>query len=109
MKEILDELASKINQRLTTDQKFRDKLAKVQKSFCVDFDGTDFYNFKLEQGRVSEILPGKIDAEITIEVGSDLFKKLINGEEDPMMAYLEKKFRIKASLMDKLLINDLLK
>lgn len=109
MKEELDGLAAKINERLATDEKFRNKLASVKKTFCVDFDGTDFYNFTLNQGRVSEIVPGKVDAEITIEVGSDMFKRLLSGEEDPMMAYLEKKIRIKASLMDKLLINDLLK
>lgn len=109
MKEILDELAAKINDKLVTNEKFREKLSNVQKTFCVDFDSTDFYNFKLEQGKISEILPGKTEADITIEVGSDMFKKLLNGEEDPMVAYLEKKIKIKASLMDKLLINDLLK
>ncbi len=109
MKEILDGLVAKINAKIATNEKYREKLSKVNKTFCVDFDGSDFYNFKLEAGKVSEVLPGKIDADVTIEVGSEIFKKILNGEEDPMVAYLEKKIRIKASLMDKLLINDLLK
>lgn len=109
MKEVLNNLADKINKRLATDEKFKNKLSRVQKTFCIDFDGKDFYNFSLENGTISEILEGKKDADISIEVPADLFNKLLNGEEDAMSAYFEKKIRIKASLMDKLLISDLLK
>jgi putative sterol carrier protein len=109
MKEVLNNLADKINKRLATDEKFKKKLSGVKKTFCIDFDGKDFYNFSLENGSVSEIMDGKKDADIYIEVSSDLFSKLLSGEEDAMSAYFEKKIKIKASLMDKLLISDLLK
>ncbi len=109
MKEVLNELAAKINKRLTTDEKFKKKLSGVTKSFCIDFDGKDFYNFSLHDGSVSEIDEGKKDSDIYIEVPSELFSKLLSGEEDAMTAYFEKKIKIKASLMDKLLISELLK
>ncbi len=109
MKEVLDELAGKINSKLTTDEKMKKKLAGVKKTFSLNFDGKDYYNFSLNDGKISEILPGQKDADISIEVGSDLFSKLLSGEEDSMSAYFEKKIKIKASLMDKLLISELLK
>ncbi|EQD68293.1 sterol binding protein, partial [mine drainage metagenome] len=89
MKEVLNNLAEKINKRLTKDEKFKKKLSQVHKTFCIDFDGKDFYNFSLENGAVSEIAEGKKDADILIEVSSDLFNKLLNGEEDAMSAYFE--------------------
>lgn len=109
MKEILSQLSETVNKRIETDEKYRKKLGSVNKSFCITFDDKDSYNFTLANGKVSEIQDGKVEADIGIEVSSDIFKKLLAREIDPMAAYFDKKIIVKASLMDKLLITELFK
>lgn len=109
MKEILNQLSETVNSRIESDEKYRKKLGKANKSFCITFDGKESFNFTLRDGRVSEIVDGRVEADIGIEVSSDTFKQLLSREIDPMAAYFEKKILVKASLMDKLLITELFK
>lgn len=109
MKETLNQLSETVNSRIESDEKYRKKLGNVKKSFCITFDEKESYNFTLEGGKVSEIRDGPIEADISIDVSSDTFKKLLAREIDPMAAYFEKKIKVKASLMDKLLITELFK
>jgi putative sterol carrier protein len=95
--------------RINTDPKFRDKMSKVNRSFLVEFDGKQFYNFKVENGSISEISEGNLPGDITISVDSATFGKIISNEMDPMVAYYEKKLQIKASLMDKILLTEIFK
>ncbi len=109
MKEILEELRKKVNERVSTNEKYRKKLEKAQKSFCIVFDGSASYNFSLRDGKFSEIREGETEADIRIEVSSEDFRKLLSRELDPMTAYIEKKIKVRASLMDKLLLTELFK
>lgn len=109
MKETLNQLSEKVNSRIQTDEKYRKKLEKANKTFCIIFDGSESYNFTLSDGKISEIRDGKTDADITVEVSSDTFSKLLSRELDPMAAYFDRKIIVKASLMDKLLITELFK
>ncbi len=109
MKETLSQLSETVNRRIQSDEKYSKKLGKVSKSFCIIFDENESYNFRLENGKISEIMDGKTDADITIEVSADNFKKLLSREIDPMEAYFDKRIKVKASLMDKLLITELFK
>ncbi len=109
MKEILNQLRETVNSRIESDEKYRKKLGKVSKSFCITFDGSESYNFTLENGSVSEVKDGTVEADISIEVSSETFKKLLAREIDPMAAYFDKQIRVKASLMDKVLITELFK
>ena len=102
-------MRQKVINRISTDDKFREKMSKVNKSFSVEFDGTTNYNFRIENGNIGEIMEGKKDADIAISVDSETFRKILSNETDAMSAYFEKKLRIKASLMDKLLLSDIFK
>ncbi|MCL4332783.1 MAG: SCP2 sterol-binding domain-containing protein [Candidatus Thermoplasmatota archaeon] len=93
--------------KLEGDDRFRVKLSKVNRSFSVEFDGKEFYNFSIENGVVSEISAGKIDADISISVPSKVFRQILSREVNPMTAYFEKKLRIRASLGDKLLMTEI--
>ena len=55
------------------------------------------------------MVPGEIDADISVNVNSDVFQKIMSKEIDAFSAYFEKKIQVKAKLMDKLLLTELLK
>jgi putative sterol carrier protein len=109
MKETLEGLRKRVLERINSDEKFKNKLMKVDKKFLVEFEGKNFYNFSIKEGNISEIMEGPIDADVTISMDSDTFNKIMSKEMDPMEAYFEKKIRIKASLLDKLFLTDLFK
>ena len=46
-KQILDQLVDRVNTKIASDEKYRNKLNSVSRSFLVTFDGSDSYNFKL--------------------------------------------------------------
>ncbi|AKA48406.1 sterol carrier protein [uncultured archaeon] len=109
MKEVLDNLVEKVNKRIADDEKYKKKLNDVVKTVLVQFDQDKFYNFKLDKGQISPVSKGEVEADIRIQVPFETFNKIMNKETDALTAYFEKKLQIKASLMDKLLLQDLLK
>ncbi|MGC8609639.1 MAG: SCP2 sterol-binding domain-containing protein [Thermoplasmata archaeon] len=109
MKEVLDGLVSKVNDRFSKDEKYREKLKDVKKSINIEFDGKDNYHFYVNNANLSPVEEGKIDADINIMVGSDVFNQILSKQMDALSAYVSKKIKIKASLMDKILISELLK
>ncbi|BAB59176.1 hypothetical protein [Thermoplasma volcanium GSS1] len=109
MKDTLQQLVLKVNKKFQDDPKYREKLKDVKKSVNLEFDGKDNYHFYLENAHLSDVEEGKIDADVNVMVSSEVFSKILSKEIDPLTAYLTKQIKIKASLMDKLLISDLLK
>lgn len=109
MKEVLEELKNRVNERVKNDEKFAKKLSTVRRSFLVIFDGKESYNFQIAEGKVGDIVPGNQASDIEISVDSDTFNRIIARQIDPMAAYMEKKIKIKASLFDKLFLTELFK
>ncbi|PYB69165.1 MULTISPECIES: SCP2 sterol-binding domain-containing protein [unclassified Thermoplasma] len=109
MKDTLQQLVVKVNKKFENDPKYREKLKSLSRSINLEFDGKDNYHFYLKDSHLSDVEEGKIEADINVMVSSDVFNKILAKEIDPLTAYLTKQIRIKASLMDKLLISDLLK
>ncbi len=109
MKEVLNELVGKMNAKIGTDQNYAKKLSNVTKSIDIIFDDKDSYYFKVENGKITEPLEGKIDADIVVTVSSDVFNKILSKQINAMDAYMKQQIKIKSSLMDKLLLSDLLK
>ncbi|KAA8922379.1 SCP2 sterol-binding domain-containing protein [Thermoplasma sp.] len=109
MKDTLQQLVAKVNKKFEDDPKYREKLKSLSRSINLEFDGKDNYHFYLKDAHLSDVEDGKIDADINVIVSSDTFNKILSKETDPLTAYLTKQIKIKASLMDKLLISDLLK
>ncbi|SMD30548.1 SCP2 sterol-binding domain-containing protein [Picrophilus oshimae] len=109
MKETLQELVDKANNKIKDDPKYADKLKNVNKTITITFDDKETYHFKVENGHITNPEEGKVPADIEVSVSSENFKKILNKEMNAMDAYLNKKIIIKSSLMDKLLLSDLLK
>jgi len=109
MKEVLNDLVKKMNDKIANDPNYSKKLSGVSKTIDIVFDGKDSYYFKVENGHITEPVEGKVDANITVEVSSDIFNKILSKQMGAMDAYMKQQLKIKASLMDKLLLSDLLK
>ncbi len=105
MKEILQELVDKFNK---SDDKRKEKIKDLERTIVIVFEDDGKYYTHLKDGKLSNIEEGEVQGEIVITTTTDTFKKILNKEEDAFTAYITKKIKIKAKLMDKLLLNDIL-
>ncbi len=106
MKEELQKLVEKFN---NTESKKKEKLKDLTRSINIVFEDDGSYHTVLKSGILSDIEEGTVEkGDITITTTTETFHKILSKEEDAMTAYITKKIRIKAKLMDKLLLNDIL-
>ena len=106
MKERLQELVDKFNGK--EDPK-KEKIKELERSIVVRFRDDGTYHLYLKDGKLSDVEEGEIEADIVLETDTKTFVDILEKREDAMTAYITKKIRIKAKLMDKLLLSDLLK
>ncbi len=106
MKEILQELVDKFN---TKEDPRKDKIKDLERIILIRFTDDGTYNFKLKDAKLSNVAEGEIQADIIVETTTKVFKDILDKKEDALTAYITKKIKIKAKLMDKLLLSDLLK
>ncbi|OYT59772.1 sterol carrier protein [Euryarchaeota archaeon ex4484_178] len=106
MKEMLQELVKKFNEK---DDERKEKIKDLKRSILLRFTDNGVYHMYLENARLSDVEEGEIEADIVLETDTKTFRDIVEGKEDALTAYITKKIRIKAKLMDKLLLSDLLK
>ncbi len=105
MKEILQELVNKFN---NSNDKRKEKIKDLERTIVIVFEDDGKYYTHLKDGKLSDVEEGEVQGEMTIITTTETFRKILNKEEDAMTAYITKKIKIKAKLMDKLLLNDIL-
>ncbi len=106
MKEMLQELVGKFNAK---DDERKEKIKDLKRSIMVKFTDDGTYHLYLENAKLSDVQEGEIEADIVLETDVQTFRDILDKKEDALTAYITKKIRIKAKLMDKLLLSDLLK
>jgi putative sterol carrier protein len=106
MKEMLQELVNKFNAK---DDERKEKIKDLKRSIVVKFTDDGTYYMYLDNAQLSDVEEGEIDADIVLETDTKTFRDILDKKEDALTAYITKKIRIKAKLMDKLLLSDLLK
>jgi len=106
MKEALEDLVKKFNER--KDPR-KDKVRDLKRSIMIKFTDNGIYHLYLEHATLSDIEEGEIEADIIVETDTKTFMDILNKKEDALTAYITKKIRIKAKLMDKLLLSELLR
>jgi len=106
MKDVLQELVDKFNAK---EDPRKEKIKDLERTIVVRFTDDGTYNFKLKDARLSNVEEGEIQADIVVETTTKVFKDILDKKEDALTAYITKKIKIKAKLMDKLLLSDLLK
>ncbi|MGC8610164.1 MAG: hypothetical protein ACP5JT_03655 [Thermoplasmata archaeon] len=107
--EKLYELVKKFNERAERDNKFRKEIENLDRKILVEFVDDGKYSFELRDAHIEELKDyiGSYDIEVYIDTNT--FNEIIEGKTDALSAYILKRFRVKASLSDKLLISQLLK
>ncbi|MGC8565856.1 MAG: SCP2 sterol-binding domain-containing protein [Thermoplasmata archaeon] len=107
--ERLFELVEKFNKKALDDEKLKQDLKGLEKKIEINFTDDGNYSFILKDGQLSRF-NGKFDRpDITVLISTDIFNSILNKELDVLSAYITRKFTVKASLSDKLLISELLK
>ena len=109
MSDIKDELQKLVEKFNSSKNEKKEKIKDLERTILIIFDNGEIYHTRLKDGKLSDIEEGKIEGDITVSTDVDTFTKILKGEEDALTAYITKKIRVKAKLMDKLLLADILK
>lgn len=103
---IPDIILTKANRKLNEPGKISQRLAGIKRIITFDC-GESKFNFLLESGRLS-LMAGEAKPDIMISASAEDIMAIAEKRLNPMEAYSEGKLKIKASLLDKLLISELL-
>ncbi len=106
MKETLQELVDKFNAK---EDARKEKIKDLKRTILLRFTDDGTYHLYLENAKLSDVEEGEIEADIILETNTKTFQDILDKKEDALTAYITKKIKIKAKLMDKLLLSDLLK
>ncbi len=106
VKEILQQLVEKFNAK---EDPRKDKIRDLKRVIVIKFTDDGSYHMRLENARLSPVEEGEVAGDIVVETDTRTFKDILEKREDALTAYITKKIRIKAKLMDKLLLSELLK
>ncbi|MCD6276024.1 MAG: SCP2 sterol-binding domain-containing protein [Thermoplasmata archaeon] len=106
MREILQKLVKKFNEK---EDERKEKIKDLERRIVIKFSDDGTYYMDLKNGRLSDVMEGDVSGDIIAELSTETFKKILDKEEDALTAYITKKIKIKARLMDKLLLSELLR
>jgi putative sterol carrier protein len=87
-KEFFDTLETRVDQS---------KAAGLTASYRFDVDGAGSWLVDVDEGKVTVTENGG-DADCTITVGADNFMKIVNGEQNPTVAYMSGKLKVSGDL-----------
>ncbi len=108
MNELMD-IVKKFNERTERDESLRNNVKDLKRNIVVKFSDDGEYYMILDHARIEMVKDPFTKADITVELSTDTFKKLLSKEIDALSAYITRKIVVKSSLSDKLLISELLK
>jgi putative sterol carrier protein len=108
MRERILKLLDEANARLQSNPDKREKISRLDRTACIELDNNENIFFEIRDGSI--IVKDHVDSpDIIVKSTSQDFSDILDRKLDPMKAYFSKKIVIKAKLMDKLLIADILK
>jgi len=103
VRDALEKLVTKFNQKAETDDKLRNDLAGIERKVMLDLGNGTQFNFLLKDAHVDGINDGPIDSpDITIITDEGTLDSLIKREIGPMKAIALRKLKVKASIEDML-------
>jgi putative sterol carrier protein len=73
------------------------KLAGMTNSYLFDIDGEGQWRVVVQDGRLN-VTEGGGDADATISTSSDVFEKIVAGEQNATVAYMSGKLKIKGDM-----------
>jgi putative sterol carrier protein len=73
------------------------KLAGMTNSYLFDIDGEGQWHVVVQDGKL-DVSEGGGDADATISTSSDVFEKIVSGEQNATTAYMTGKLKIKGDM-----------
>jgi putative sterol carrier protein len=73
------------------------KLAGMSNSYLFDIDGEGQWRVVVQDGKLN-VTEGAGDADATISTSSDVFEKIVAGEQNATTAYMTGKLKIKGDM-----------
>lgn len=108
MRPRLVEMVDKFNERATTDEKLRETLKDMERSIQLEVDGEGTYHFILKDYKIDGVRDGPTDEpQIKVTTDKATLTAIMDGELSPTRAYMAKKFKIKATMLDLLVLRKL--
>ena len=109
MEETLRNLVDEMNERLKKDPKMQESLKDKRRTVEIEITDDQSYNFLFDGSEVKDFTVGSLEeADIKITTDKETLTGILNQEINPMKAYVSKKLKVKASLMDLLAVKNLL-
>ncbi len=104
----IEGLVRSFNERARTDDKLRQTLKDMERSIQIDIAGEGSYHFFLKDYQIDGVRDGPTaDPNILIATDKVTMAAIIDGELSPTRAYMNKKFKIKATMLDLLVLRKL--
>ena len=104
----LEKAVAKFNDRAVSDPKFQETLKDMARMIQLDVSGDSTYHFHLKEYRIDGVRDGPAATpDVVVSTDKETLLGIFNGEVSPMAAYLKKKIRFKATLMDLLVLKKL--
>jgi putative sterol carrier protein len=101
MKDLLEGLIAKFNEKASADPGLQEDLRGVKKTVLIELHGGPTYHFTLSDGRIDGLQDGATaKPDVTIATDADTLRALINREMGPFKAYATGKVKIKGSFDD---------
>lgn len=73
------------------------KLAGIDNSFLFDIEGEGQWLVQVADGAVT-VTPGPSDADATISASGETFEKIVSGDQNPTVAYMTGKLKVKGDI-----------
>ncbi|WP_393971376.1 SCP2 sterol-binding domain-containing protein [Oxyplasma meridianum] len=108
MRERILKLLDEANTKLQENPEKKEKISKLDRTVCIELDDSENIFFEIKNGSIT-VVDHVVSPDIVVKSSSRDFSDILDKKLDPMNAYFSKKIVIKAKLMDKLLIANILK
>lgn len=111
IEEKINSMVERFNRRVEKDENLRSYVGDLERRIAIHINDADItYVTDLHEGRLAHVKRGEKDgADIILTTDKATMLGLLDGTIKPMKAYALKKFKLKASLQDILLMKKLLK
>lgn len=104
----LEKSVARFNERAKTDPKFQETLKDMERKIQLDVAGDGTYHFHLKDYHIDGVRDGPAQApQVVVTTDKDTLLGIFNGEVSAMRAYLTKKIKFQATLMDLLVLKKL--
>lgn len=99
---------AKFNEKARTDPKMTETLKDMSRIIQLDVDGDQSYHFVLKDYRIDGVKDGPThNPEVLVSTDKATLLGIFSGDVSPMRAYMTKKIKFKATLMDLLVLKKL--